>query len=550
MRLRSVALLAVLATAACTAAPAPPPVVRVDRGPVVTTVAASGTLVGISRQNLGFAEGGELVEVPVKVGDRVAAGQVLARLENFDLQQELERAQAQLDSARAQLDKVAGSNAVDAAEDNLEQAREVLAATEEQAGETDESNDTAVERAEVQLAFDREQLERAEDRLADAEDACPGGTSTASATPTPAPTSAQQPPPSSQQQQPPPSSQANQPQPTQANNAAVRPVSYTSPAPAQAATDCQQTVDTAEDAVEQARGTVIASETALATAEERRDVDEASGRVSVENARSSVVTAEGTLGSASADRPADTAVQEAAVREAQVGVDIAQRDLDETALRAPTAGVVSEINGAVGETVGAVSGATTLAPGSTARLPQLADTTGTGAGAATGGGGALIVLDGVDSFQLVVPFEESDATRVRPGSPASITVDAAADRVRPAQVLAVAPTATDVSGIVNYYATIVLTEGDPVLRDGQTAEASVEVDAVLDVLRVPSSVVRTEGGQRVVDVPGSEEPVPFTPGATGDEFTEVRSGLTQGQEVLLPQGQVTAVQGGGPPPAN
>jgi HlyD family secretion protein len=551
MRLRSVALLAVLATAACTAAPAPPPVVRVDRGPVVTTGAASGTLVGISRQNLGFAEGGELVEVPVKVGDRVAAGQVLARLENFDLQQELERAQAQLDSAQAQLDKVAGSNAVDAAEDNLEQAREVLAATEEQAGETDESNDTAVERAEVQLAFDREQLERAEDRLADAEDACPGGTSTASATPTPAPTPAPAAPqPSQTQQAPPPSSTATQPPPSQGNNAVVRPVSYTSPAPAQAATDCQQTVDTAEDAVEQARGTVIASETALATAEERRDVDEASGRVSVENARSSVVTAEGTLGSASADRPADTAVQEAAVREAQVGVDIAQRDLDETALRAPTAGVVSEINGAVGETVGAVSGATTLAPGSTARLPQLADTTGTGAGAATGGGGALIVLDGVDSFQLVVPFEESDATRVRPGSPASITVDAAADRVRPAQVLAVAPTATDVSGIVNYYATIVLTEGDPVLRDGQTAEASVEVDAVLDVLRVPSSVVRTEGGQRVVDVPGSEEPVPFTPGATGDEFTEVRSGLTQGQEVLLPQGQVTAVQGGGPPPAN
>jgi HlyD family secretion protein len=206
---------------------------------------------------------------------------------------------------------------------------------------------------------------------------------------------------------------------------------------------------------------------------------------------------------------------------------------------------VSEINGAVGETVSPVAGATTLAPGSTARLPQLTDAA-SGAGAATGGG-AFIVLDGVDSFQLVVPFEESDAARVRPGSLASVSVDAAPDRVRPAQVLAVAPTATDVSGIVNYYATVVLTEGDPVLRDGQTAEASVEVDAVLDVLRVPSSVVRSEGGQRVVDVPGSEEPVPFTPGAVGDEFTEVRSGLTEGQEVLLPQGQVTAVQGGGPP---
>ena len=548
MRLRSVALLAVLATAACTGSPAPPPVVRVDRGPVVTTVSASGTLVGISRQNLGFADGGELSEVLVKVGDRVEAGQVLARLENFELEQALERAEAQLDSAQAQLDKVTGSNAVDAAEDNLEQAREVLAATEDQVEETNESNDTAVERAEVQLDFDREQLDRAEDRLADAEASCASGGSgngggnsgngggtggNGGATPTTTHSAA-----------PAAVGASTNPASTQGTRAGTQTGTGTG-----AQTDCQATVDSAEDAVEQARGTVVASETSLATAEERRDVDEASGRVSVENARSSVVTAEGNLGSASADRPADTAVQEAAVREAQVGVDLAERDLDETALRAPTAGVVSEINGAVGETVSPVAGATTLAPGSTARLPQLADAA-SGAGAATGGGGAFIVLDGVDSFQLVVPFEESDAARVRPGSLASVSVDAAPDRVRPAQVLAVAPTATDVSGIVNYYATIVLTEGDPVLRDGQTAEASVEVDAVLDVLRVPSSVVRSEGGQRVVDVPGSEEPVPFTPGAVGDEFTEVRSGLTEGQEVLLPQGQVTAVQGGGPPPQN
>jgi HlyD family secretion protein len=518
-------LLAVLATAACTGSPAPPPTVRVDRGPVVTTVSASGTLVGISRQNLGFAEGGELSEVLVTVGDRVEAGQVLARLENFELEQALERAEAQLDSAQAQLDKVTGSNAVDAAEDTLEQAREVLAATEEQVRETDESNDTAVDRAAVQLDFDREQLERAEGRLADAEDACPDGGSGEGSGAGPGGNGS-----------------GNGDGHRDGVVGEVAEASTQTAGGATAPDDCQQAVDTAEDAVEQARGTVIASETALATAEERRDVDAASGRVSVENARANVVTAEGNLESASADRPADTAVQEAAVREARVGVDLAERDLDDTSLRAPTAGVVSEINGAVGETVAPVSGATTLAPGSTARLPQLADAAG-----ATTGGGAFIVLDGVDSFQLVVPFEESDAARVRPGALASVSVDAAPDRVRPARVLAVAPTATDVSGIVNYYATVVLNEGDPVLRDGQTAEASVEVDAVLDVLRVPSSVVRSEGGRRVVDVPGGEEPVPFVPGAVGDEYTEVRSGLTEGQEVLLPQGQVSAVQGGPPP---
>lgn len=512
MRPRSVALLAVLATAACTGSPTPPPVVRVDRGPVVTTVAASGTLVGISRQNLGFAEGGELAEVLVRVGDRVAAGQVLARLEDADLESALDRAEAQRDNAQALLDKVVGSNAVDAAEASLDQAREVLDATEEQVAATDEANDVATERARVQLDFDREALERAEQRLADDRRACGS----------PAPTTT----------------------PKQHGGGLLGGGAAATPAPVVTDPACER-IAADETAVQQAEGTVLASETALATAEQREDVDAASGRLSIENARQGVVSAENTLDTATADRPADTSAQEAALREAEVGVETAQRDLDRTALRAPTAGVVSEINGAVGEVVGPVSGTTTLAPGSSARLPALADAATGGAVAGTGGG-AFLVLDGVESFQLVVPFEESDAARVRPGAPAAVTVDAAPDDLRPGSVLAVAPTATDVSGIVNYYATIVLTEGDPLLRDGQTAEASVEVDAVLDVLRVPSSTVRSDGAARVVDVRGEEgEAVatPFVPGAVGDEFTEVRSGLVEGQEVLLPQGQVSAVAG-------
>jgi len=156
----------------------------------------------------------------------------------------------------------------------------------------------------------------------------------------------------------------------------------------------------------------------------------------------------------------------------------------------------------------------------------------------------------VDSFQLVVPFEESDAARVQPNQAVDVTVDAVPGLVAPATVLAVAPTGADVSGIVNYYATIVLNQTDPQLRDGQTADAAVRVESVDDVLRVPSSTVRTEDGRRVVTVAGVDggEPVttPFTPGAVGDEYTEVRSGLREGQEVLLPQGQVSSRQGGPP----
>lgn len=524
-RLRiAVAVGAVLALAACSGDAAPPPVVRVDRGLVATSVTASGSLVAITEQNLGFAEGGQLAEVLVAVGDRVQAGDVLARLENFALEQALEQSRAQLDQARANLAKITGANSVEQAQASLDQANAILSATQEQVDATNSANDVATERARVQLDFDRGQLDRAQEQLARDRAGC-------SASPPPTTTT----------------------KPAQSEGGLLAGSTTPSQATTPVVTDPEcEAIPADETAVQQARGTVIASETALDTAEQRENVDEASGRLSIEQARNSVVTAQNTLDQAGSDRPADTGAQEAMVRDAEAGVALAQRDLDDTALRAPVAGVVSQINGAVGEFVGAASGTTSLAPGSSARLPGVTDSSGTGASSATAGGGAFLVLNDVDSFQLVVPFEESDAARVQPGQAVDVTVDAVPGLTVPASVLAVAPTGADVSGIVNYYATVVLNRGDPQLRDGQTADAAVRVESVENVLRVPSSTVRTEGGRRVVSVPGVDggDPVttPFTPGAVGDEYTEVRSGLREGQEVLLPQAQVASAPGG--PPQN
>lgn len=525
--LRIVAVVgAVLALAACGGEAAPPPVVRVDRGLVATSVSASGSLVAITEQNLGFAEGGQLAEVLVSVGDRVQAGDVLARLENFDLEQALEQSRAQLDQARANLAKITGANSVEQAQASLDQAYSILSATEDQVEATNSADDVATERARVQLDFDRSQLDRAQDQLARDRAGC-------SASPAPPPTKP----------------------PAPSTSPGLLEDSSTGPAPAPATVtpdpECEA-IPADETAVQQARGTVIASETALETAEQRQNVDEASGRLSIENARSSIVTAQNTLDQAGSDRPADTDAQEAQVRDAEASVALAQRDLDDTALRAPVAGVVSQIDGAVGEFVGAASGTTSLAPGSSARLPGVTDASSTGAGGATAGGGAFLVLNDVDSFQLVVPFEESDAARVQPGQAVDVAVDAVPGISVPASVLAVAPTGADVSGIVNYYATIVLNRSDPQLRDGQTADAAVRVESVENVLRVPSSTVRTEDGRKVVTTPGVDggDPVttPFSAGAVGDEYIEVKSGLREGQEVLLPQARVAAAPGG--PPQN
>jgi HlyD family secretion protein len=536
---RWVVLAAVLATAACSGTTAPPPTVRVDRGIVKASVSASGSLVAITQQKLGFTSGGKLAEVLVKVGDTVAPGQVLARIDDFALRQTLDQKQAALDQQQAALDKITNGNSVEAADATLKQAKEILDATQEQVDATKAADASATDRARKQLDFDRSVLDKAQAAQAQLR-----ADSAACGSPAPTTTSKPATPP------PPPAGPLGLGHSSNPTDTASTPLT-TNPA-------CDR-ITADKSAVQDAQRTVLASATALDSAEQKENVDAASGRVSIENARQSVVTAQNNRDSAASDRPADTDSQAAMVRDAQSAVAVAQADLDNAVLRSPVAGVVSSINGTVGEVVGNASGTTALAPGSDARLPGVADTSGAGSAAGAGAGaaatsagsGAFITLDDVDTFQLVVPFEESDASRLAANQRVDVTVDAVPGLTEPGTVLAVSPTGVQSSGIVNYYATVVLNQSDPRLRDGQTAEAAVVVDSVEGVLRVPSAAVRTEGGRTVVSTPGpngAATTTPFGAGRVGDQYTEVQSGLKEGQEVLLPQAQVSASPPAGGPP--
>ncbi|HEX8519448.1 MAG TPA: HlyD family efflux transporter periplasmic adaptor subunit, partial [Pseudonocardia sp.] len=297
-----------------------------------------------------------------------------------------------------------------------------------------------------------------------------------------------------------------------------------------------------ESALAAAERQVVASRTARDTAKQRREVDEASGRLSIENARQGLVTAQNNRDAATTDRPSTLAQQRAVVDGAVAAVRQAQQDVDDAVLTAPVDGVVSVLNGAVGEYVAASAGTSALAPGSAAAIPGTDTAGGTPAATAVArpGGTQFLVLDGADTFQVVVPFEESDAALIQPNQNVDVTFEAVPDLVRRGTVLAVAPGATASSGVVGYYVTVLLTETDPRLRDGQTAQAAVRSTELRDVPTVPNAAVRRDGGRTtvtVVGVDGAARTVPFQAGLVGDDRTQVLSGLTVGDEVLLPTGR-------------
>ncbi|GAA4951440.1 hypothetical protein GCM10023205_10370 [Yinghuangia aomiensis] len=84
----------------------------VARGTVLASVSASGTLVSPSDTGVSFGASGKVTEVDVKVGDQVKTGQVLARMDATQADEDLAAAQSGVTVAQANLDKAEKGTAV------------------------------------------------------------------------------------------------------------------------------------------------------------------------------------------------------------------------------------------------------------------------------------------------------------------------------------------------------------------------------------------------------------------------------------------------------
>ena len=96
------------AEAASEPADTPPRVVMVKTArlaPETTVRRLPGVIAARSEADLGFRVGGKLLTRPVEVGDRVAAGDIVATLDATDLRLQLEAAEAERAAARIALEK-------------------------------------------------------------------------------------------------------------------------------------------------------------------------------------------------------------------------------------------------------------------------------------------------------------------------------------------------------------------------------------------------------------------------------------------------------------
>jgi multidrug efflux pump subunit AcrA (membrane-fusion protein) len=132
---------------------APPPTPTPEPEPTEVVIWATGRVVPALRASLSFAVGGTVAGVPVREGDAVERGDLLALLNSSALETAVTQAEAGLELARARRDQVAGG----AAAADIAAAGEVVRAAEAEAAAAEARRSGA----EADLARARAELRRA-----------------------------------------------------------------------------------------------------------------------------------------------------------------------------------------------------------------------------------------------------------------------------------------------------------------------------------------------------------------------------------------------------
>jgi multidrug efflux pump subunit AcrA (membrane-fusion protein) len=150
---------------------------------------------------------------------------------------------------------------------------------------------------------------------------------------------------------------------------------------------------------------------------------------------------------------------------------------------------------------------------------------------------------------MEVSFSEADIGKVREGQTATVSVDSMEGVELAGEVTKVSVLPSEgSSSVVEYPATIQLTQSAKGVRAGMSASAEVVVEQVKDAVTVPSEAISSLGSGKTVTVEadGKEETKTIKTGLVGDEDTEVISGLKAGETLVLPETTVaTGSEGAG-----
>lgn len=284
-----------------------------------------------------------------------------------------------------------------------------------------------------------------------------------------------------------------------------------------AVTDAQDTYD-ADGCAANASATGCPGSTgaivALQNAQANLQSTQLQAQQSQDQAQAQVTSAQDQLTTAEAEQPAQIQLDQATVQGDQVTVQQDQQAVDGATITAPSAGEVAEVNISVGQTIDASGSAS-------------------GSGSAASPSYAVVIIT-PGLFEVTGSVSDAQVDEVVDGLIAAVT-PAGSTEAYPGKVTEVAPVATISSGVATFGVTVTISGTHPELKSGMSASVTVTVNQVSQVLTVPTSAVTTSGSTSTVQtlVHGTPQVQAVTVGASDAQRTEILSGLSLGQQVVI-----------------
>ena len=212
-------------------------------------------------------------------------------------------------------------------------------------------------------------------------------------------------------------------------------------------------------------------------------------------------------------RPQEIAQLQAAVEAAKAEMMSAQVQLQDSVIRAPFSGIVTQKYA----TVGAFVTPTTSASSNTSATST-----------------SIVAI--AKGLEILAKVPEADIGQIKPGQQVEFEADAFSGKVFKGRVQRVAPEAVVEQNVTSFEVRVALFTGQQELRSGMNVKLAFLGDQVNNALVVPIVAIVTQEGETGVMVPDGSNKPKFKPVTIGQEIQDkyqILEGLSPGQRVFI-----------------
>ncbi len=212
-------------------------------------------------------------------------------------------------------------------------------------------------------------------------------------------------------------------------------------------------------------------------------------------------------------RSEEIAQRQAAVASAEAQLKGVQVQLEDTIIRAPLSGIVTQKYAEPGAFVTPTTSASTSASATSSSIVAVAR-----------------------GLEILAQVPEADLGRIKQGQQVEIVADAYPDRVFKGHVRLIAPEAVVEQGVTSFQVRVALDTGIDKLRSGLNVDLTFLGDRVNNALVLPTVSIVTEKGKTGVLVPDAKNKPQFrevTVGAQIQEQTQILEGVKEGDRIFV-----------------